>query len=67
MNVNYKQNVENFEKNMINHYNHILDLCIQSYRGLQKKKAPNHILESAALKIKKLEDQIYKLQMNIGE
>jgi hypothetical protein len=66
MDVDYRKNVIDFEKTMICEISMTLEFAISQYQKLQSLKAPAEMLEKLALRIKKYEDQIHKLEQAIA-
>jgi hypothetical protein len=55
-----------FEKVMLKQLNDLYNKAIAGYAILQKQKAPQEHLEKAANQIKKLQDKICKVEMNMN-
>lgn len=66
MDVNYKKNIKDAGEVMLNALNISRDLALRSYAALQKAKADRKTLEVWALRIKKYDDQIHRIEREMG-
>jgi hypothetical protein len=67
MNVDYKKNVENFEKNLLKTKRYQYEMGIQIYQGLMNKKAPKEVLDRVVAKLNKCQALIDKLEMALAK
>ena len=67
MNVDYKKNIENFEKNLLKTKLHEYEMGVQIYQGLMNKKAPKEVLDRVVAKLNKCQALIDKLEMALAK
>jgi len=67
MNVDYKKNVENFERNLLKTKRYQYEMGIQIYQGLMNKKAPKDVLDRVVAQLNKCQAQIDKLEMALAK
>lgn len=67
MNVDYKKNVENFERNLLKNKRYQYEMGIQIYQGLMNKNAPKDVLDRVVAQLNKCQAQIDKLEMALAK